>query len=267
MTDTLEFPDACTGRILALEGAHNFRRIEGWRTADGRSVAAGRLYRASSLHALTDADLDALAPLRIAHVVDLRSRMERDAFPSRRAATAATVWTGAEGSANADLTRMMRLDNVGLDDFRGAMRKVYADFTDDLAEALSSLFSILMAMEDESAVLIHCAAGKDRTGFVTAMLLRALGVVEAEVRADYLLTNATYERAFAAFAGDHGLAELEAAVPGAAGAMLGAHAEYLASADEALLRRWGSFDRYLAAACGLDEGARAHLRDRFLDDT
>ncbi|WP_159979020.1 MULTISPECIES: tyrosine-protein phosphatase [unclassified Novosphingobium] len=264
MTDTLEFPRAHLDRILALEGAHNFRHVAGWRTGDGRTVAPGRLYRASSLHTLTDADHDKLAPLGIDLVVDLRSRMERDAFPSRWATRPGTVWTGAEGSANADLTRMMRLDNVGLSDFRAAMRKVYADFTQDLAEALTSLFSALLAQGSEGAVLIHCAAGKDRTGFVTAMLLRALGVVEDDVSADYLLTNATYARAFAAFAGDHRLAELEAGIPGAAQVMLGAHTEYLASADAVLLERWGSFEHYLAAACGLDDRGRARLQALYL---
>jgi protein-tyrosine phosphatase len=267
MTDTLEIPEAYLDRILGLEGAHNFRHIAGWRTGDGRTVTPGRLYRASSLHSLTNGDHMMLAPLGIEHVVDLRSRMERDAYPSRWGARPATVWAGAEGSANADLTRMMRLDNVGLTDFRAAMRKVYAEFTDELAEALGCLFDALLALEDEGAVLIHCAAGKDRTGFVTAMLLRALGVVEADVRADYLLTNATFERAFAAFAGDHRLAELEARMPGASGVMLGAHAEYLASADGAMLQRWGSFEHYLAAACGLDVGRRARLQAHYLNDT
>ncbi|KMS56659.1 hypothetical protein V474_15530 [Novosphingobium barchaimii LL02] len=264
MTDTLDFPRAHLDRILTLEGAHNFRHVAGWRTVDGRTVAPGRLYRASSLHGLTDTDHDILAPLGIAHVVDLRSRAEREAFPSRWTTPPATVWTGAEGSANADLTRMMRLDNVGPSDVRAAMSKVYADFTQDLAEALTGLFSALLTQKAQGAVLIHCAAGKDRTGFVTAMLLRALGVIEDDVRADYLLTNATYDRAFGAFARHHRLAELDAGIPGAARLMLGAHAEYLTSADEALLERWGSFEHYLAAACGLNDTGRARLQGFYL---
>ena len=264
MPTDLDFDPALADRIVRLCGAHNFRRIAGWRTADGKRVAPGRLYRASSLHALEEEDLVTIASMSIGHIVDLRTASERELLPPRWPTPVPQVWTGAESSANADLTRMMARDSVSLADFRDGMRKVYADFPEDLGDAVADLLATLLEIGDGEAVLVHCAAGKDRTGFVVAMVLRALGVREEDILDDYLLTNATFERAFAAFAAGHKLDRLEAAVPGASHAMLGAHADYLASADQSLIAHWGSMDAYLAEVGRLTPAARAHLRARFL---
>lgn len=265
MPAELAFDRERADRFVRLNGAHNFRGLAGWRTADGMEIAPGLLYRASSLHLLDDSDLAALAQLAIDHVFDLRTAVEREAYRSRWPADlASTVWTGAEGSANADLTQLMTRPALATADLHAAMVKVYADFPEDLGPALSAVLKALAFGENARATLIHCAAGKDRTGFVSAMVLRALGVREQDVRTDYLLTNATFEKAYATFASGHGLDRLEAAMPGAAHAMLGAHAVYLDSADSVIASRWGGHDAYLNEVAGLTPEVRALLRSRFL---
>lgn len=265
MPAELEFDLAHAGRFVRLNGAHNFRSLAGWRTEDGMRIAPGVLYRASSLHLLDDNDLAALASLAIAHVFDLRTQVEREAYRSRWPTDPTSkVWTGAEGSANADLSRLMTRPALTTPDLHTAMRRVYADFPQDLGAAISDVLETLASGDSASPALIHCAAGKDRTGFVSAMVMRALGVREQDVRADYLLTNASFAEAYAAFATGHGLDRLEAAVPGAAHAMLGAHMTYLDSANGVILDRWGSHDAYLREVAGLSPAIRERLRSRLL---
>lgn len=170
-------------RIIELEGCFNFRDIGGHHTDDGRSVRWGRLFRSDALHHLTDADLRRVRDeLGIRIVVDLRSSAERAGeIPTSLCDPPVRehhvpLFDGERRSAPSDLS---------LDQIYSILLRV--------ARAPIARFVRLLA-ESSEPVLFHCAAGKDRTGLVTAVVLGAIGVREAEIVGDYAETRRNLDR-------------------------------------------------------------------------
>jgi protein-tyrosine phosphatase len=158
---------------------------------------------------------------------------------------------------------LMARDGLSAADFREAMRAVYGRFHDDLAEATSAAARSLA--ESDGSVLVHCTAGKDRTGFVTAMLLVAIGVRGEEVLADFLLSNANLAKARIKFNQGGRLDAIESRSPGALDALVGVHPEYLAAAMAPMVKQHGSVDNWLAQRAGIDGPMRTCLKERLLD--
>lgn len=178
-------------RRLAFEGCHNFRDLGGYRTADGRAVRWGRVFRSDALHYLTHADAERLVgELGLATAIDLRTPPEIEAG-------------GPDALAEAPVTRH-RLSLIELtaelemaeaeqllphrDDRRPeATAARYGFMLRTAGPRIAEALRILAEPSNHPAVF-YCAAGKDRTGILAAVLLGALGVPDDVVVADYLLT-------------------------------------------------------------------------------
>jgi protein-tyrosine phosphatase len=250
---------------IPLDGSHNFRSVADWRARDGRRVTHGKLFRADGLDQLSDADQARLAGLGLSHVFDLRSLSEIERAPSRwPSGMAPRIWTGAESAAEADIMQLMQRDAATGRDFHAAMCQVYARFPNDLAKAFASVAATLLDDPDCDATLIHCAAGKDRTGFTVAMLLHAIGIERDDVMADYLLSNASFDVARERFDIDGRLSSLEARAPGAVAALVGVDADYLHAAEKRMEQDFGSIDNWLEQSAGLSAGRRDLLAARLL---
>lgn len=256
-----------------LDGAPNFRAVAPLPTAHGRRLRAARLWRSDALHRLTDADLDALAALRIGAVLDLRREDERTQMPTRWPAAAprdTLVFDDVPDRLQAVRAGGWRLALDGPDfHAEGARRwmvETYGRMPAALAPAVLAAARRLAGTDREPVpVLVHCTAGKDRTGFVVAMLLAAVGVPRDAIVDDYLesarrtppadLARRLVERA--------GLRpaprELEAIET-----IADVRVEYLEAALAELGRTHGSIDAYLEAT-GVDGALRAALRDALLD--
>lgn len=249
-------------RFVPLTGTHNFRRVADWRTPDGKRLRGGALLRSSGLEELTGSDADMLGALEIARVIDLRSTAECAADPSNWHGAAPSTWSGATCAAAANLATLIKGPPLTLEQLEGELMGVYAAFPVDLASALRATFDALE--HQEGAVLVHCAAGKDRTGFVIAMVLRALGIREEDVLADYLMTNESFADACIRFQQRDHIAGLEARTPGAIRLMLSASTAFLGTADRAILDGWGSMDGYLEEMAGLPRDRRDAIRARLI---
>jgi protein-tyrosine phosphatase len=166
-------------RRLPLEGAPNFRDLGGYRTTDGRYVRWGILYRAGQLAGLTEADYRYLSGLGLRLVCDFRIDAERQRSP--------TNWVGGNPPellpASVDTISYAR---PGID-IREHMRNVYNRMPFDAAAEFGTILHRFV--RGDLPALVHCTAGKDRTGFFSALLLTALGVPFETVREDFLLTN------------------------------------------------------------------------------
>ena len=181
---TAEMP--AHARVLALQGAANFRDLGGYRTADGRQVRWGRVFRSDKLSALTPEDQQAIALLNIGAVVDLRTREERIQQPSRWLNTPADVYESPKPTLQTVVATLLK-HATNAATARAAVRDFYAGMPDMYSEEYAALFKRLAA--GETPLLIHCTQGKDRTGVAAAVLLRALGVPRKTVIADYVLTE------------------------------------------------------------------------------
>ena len=174
-------------RLLPLVGASNFRDLGGYPTTDGRFTRWGRLFRSDTLHELTGDDLEVLRELGLASVIDLRTKSELERTGRGRLAEEPIAYLhasvlqeeGGESSAapappdGDPAERYLWYLDVG---------------RDALAKALT-----LVADPQNQPVVFHCAAGKDRTGVLAALVLDILRVAHPVIVEDYVITATRME--------------------------------------------------------------------------
>jgi protein-tyrosine phosphatase len=255
-------------RILSLEGVDNFRDFGGYNTAAGRAIRPGQLYRSAHHGQATEADLAAIAALNITVIVDLRRGEERQRTPSRRHdGFAARLIENDGNEASSDpFVEFIRTSDVSEGAFRDYMLGYYrgAPFDERHLDLFSRYFQALA--EEDGAVLIHCTAGKDRTGLLAALTHHVAGVHRDDIFEDYLLTNtvASFERRLPAVR--QMIVEVSGKTPTDAATRIAVSvdAAYLERAFEVIEARSGSLDAYLKDALGLDAGLRAKVEARLL---
>ncbi len=175
-------------RYLHLEGGCNFRDVGGRTTADGRTVRWGHVYRTGVLRYLTPADTERLTSLGVRTICDLRRTDEREREPTRWPTPDVTTLTWEDGKdAPAVTGRLSPRQQLDAHDMRTAMLNMYRDLPRWMVPRVRGLFECVAG--DRMPVVVHCSAGKDRTGFAVAMLHAALGVGAETVMQDYLYTN------------------------------------------------------------------------------
>ncbi len=258
-------------RHLALEGVENFRDFGGYATGSGARLRAGRLYRSASHGKATDADLAAIAALEIAVVVDLRRKHERLRDPSRRpdGFTAEVVEHHAPGEEQEEDSWVVHVTSSDLTEasFRDYMFRYYAEapFNPRMVDLYTRYFEILARAE--GPVLIHCAAGKDRTGILAALTHHLTGVHRDDMMADYLATNDPARAARRLPLVSEAIRELTGRAPpeGAVRVAMGVEAAYLETAFAAMIERAGGVDEYLHATLGVDTARRRALEARLIE--
>lgn len=262
-----------TSEQLLLEGAPNFRDFGGYATADGRRVRRRRLYRSELLLDLGPRDLATLAGLDIGLVCDLRSPGERsklsNEWPTGAPYELLALDLGSSLSAVQPDKWSRKLADPKFDAQRAhaALAENYRRMPASYAGDLRALFDRL-TRPDARAVLVHCAAGKDRTGFVSAMLLTALGVPHDTIVEDYLATNGRYS--FDRLVSTRLRLVLhvdtlpEHADP-ALRVLASVRPEFLAAAFEVLEKKYGGAQRYLEDICDLSSERREQLQAALLE--
>ncbi|MGR6328251.1 tyrosine-protein phosphatase [Sphingomonas sp. XXL09] len=248
-------------RLVALQGGQNFRDLGGYRTADGRIVKWGLLYRSGAMNALTPADFATLAQHGLRTVCDLRDTRERTKAPVN--------WPTGHAPAvfadDYDMSGAMReLADPALDGAkaRALMQRTYADLPFRFAGQYRRMFAELAA--GHAPLAVNCSAGKDRTGVAAALLLTVLGVPRATVMQDYLLSNRYFDPARAA-AQDPNTAAFTQRLPAdAVKALMDVEPAYLDAAFAAIAARPGGLAAYQRDQLGLDPATVRRLRDRYL---
>ena len=163
-------------RLIALEGATNFRDLGGYEALDGRRVRWRRLFRADGLHRLTPGDGGVLAALGLEEALDMRYGPERAGEPALLPDSVASVHIGLAAAPGASLLETMNLGGVSSAAVaKDWLTRSYAGYPEKYAPACGAILRRLVA-EDAPPLLFHCTAGKDRTGFAAAVVLEALGV-------------------------------------------------------------------------------------------
>ncbi|MBW8815118.1 MAG: tyrosine-protein phosphatase [Caulobacterales bacterium] len=254
-------------RHLDFEGIENFRDFGRYGAAAGRRLKAGQLYR-SGHHALaTDADLAQLKGLGVAAIVDLRQPNERAQAPSRR-------WPGFDGEV---IENDMGIARDWLAELQASPLTAEALLADTRRHYRSNVFEprlidlfgrfLRAVAAADGGVVVHCAAGKDRTGLACAFLHHIAGVHPDDILADYLLTNdeARLDRKVAS-AGEF-VESLTGRRPAdsALRVWVQVYPEYLDEAFAEIRERCGSIDAYLETVLGLDARLRGRIHDKVLN--
>lgn len=253
---------------LYLQGADNFRSLKDMPTRSGRRIGDHSLLRADQLHRLTADDWQTLQRLGLKTVCDLRSGGERERYPSCLPESGMQqLHLEVIGDVRADpRIAAMLADNPVAEGARGMMLEVYRRLPGMLAPRLSALFKLFS--EDSASVLIHCAAGKDRTGVAVMLLLHALGVAPEHIMADYLrsarrfsqLDSERQEAMSNTVSRMVGQPVSESAID----AVLDARPEYLNAAYAVIEAEYGGLDCYLQRFSGLSNAGLQELRNTLL---
>jgi len=249
-------PPQMTDRTLGVEGVDNFRDYGGYVAAGGR-LRERMLFRSAHHGNSSPRDLDILGQLGIAAVIDLRGPSERAKAPSRWPdGFAAQIFeTEIETGAVAPHLEAAAKGATSAAEAHDVSRAVYADlpYRAPMISALRRYFRVAADVVGPS--LIHCAAGKDRTGVAVALLHAALGVHRDDIITDYLLTNATgrFEERMAT-----GIATMRRNFgpklsEEAARAFVRVEPSYLDAAFDAIEQRSGDLAAYLRAEIGIDK--------------
>jgi protein-tyrosine phosphatase len=241
-------------RHLNLAGASNFRDLGGYPAKDGRTIRWRQIFRSNHLGHLTDDDIGVLRGLGVRSAFDFRGAEERAAAlcgvkeiavhslpiePTVVAALRAIVAGGTPLSSAAALE---------------VMRDSYRSYVRQNTPRFRALFSHLL--EDRAPLVIHCTAGKDRTGFACALILHTLGVPEDVIAEDYLLTNRFYRRDPTA----------SSDLPEEVRQVLGSvQPPFLAAAFEVISADYGDLENYLSDALGLGAAERRAFEARYLE--
>lgn len=248
-------------RIVPLQRVPNFRDMGGYAAAEGRRVQWGKLYRSAELARMTEWDRQYARSLGIVWICDLRTPGEVRRYPSPRIG----------GELNENLSFMASADP-------GEMASVSSDgmTINMLADAnrmmvgnteLAALFLRRLLDQEGAPVLFHCAAGKDRTGFVGSLILQALGVDRQDILSDYALTNRFAERLNGEAGGGGAPAWAEAMkhLPEEVrSALIEARPAYLQAAFDEIDRKYGGFETYWTIGLGLSLEELRRLRDFYL---
>jgi len=186
---------------IKLEGCFNFRDLGGYRTSDGRTMTTGQVYRSDGLQRLTSSDLDHLCgQLGLGAVIDLRAHDEvrEDGvgsiakrttihhvplFPEARTPRGkrdAKAGNDASGDAPSPSEEVLANMPPNMGELYVIMLRAAQDPIVQVVELLGS---------SECPIVFHCAAGKDRTGIISAVLLSLLGIPEETIIADYAFSR------------------------------------------------------------------------------
>jgi len=246
-------------RRIDFEGSFNFRDLGGWETTDGRSVRWKKLYRADSVHRLTDADVEkAHQELGVRTLIDLRSDMEvqfggvgalAELVVTRYHApvTSRAVDAPIAAAPSAD-----RSPEAMVDQYLGIL-----DHSSDLVvEAVEAL-----ASDEALPGVFFCAAGKDRTGVLAAVVLGAIGVRDEDIVTDYVLTEESIEAIITRFATGEGAPAMYRDLPPSHFAPF---AETMERVIDGVRSRYGSFATYLTSR-GLPDDALRSLQASLLE--
>ncbi|MFC9296123.1 tyrosine-protein phosphatase [Streptomyces sp. NPDC057011] len=262
-----------TIRQIPLQGSVNLRDLGGYRTYTGGQVRQGLVYRSDALSKLTAADITTVSGLGLTKVVDFRIPMElqydgADRLPAGLAPTSRPVSDlGLYGTlvgaiASGDPVKQEQM--LGGGRAEAYMRDIYRTFVtspENRAQFAASLREI--ADGGQGPLLYHCTSGKDRTGWMSYVLLRALAVPEESAERDYLASNtfrAAYDAQVRAGLKQSGrMQNPDLLIP-----LQEVRQDYLDSATDRLEADYGSFYGYLTDGLGLDLRTLAKLQNKLV---
>ena len=255
-------------RRIRLSGTYNLRDLGGYPAAGGRAVRWGVLYRSDHLGRLTPLGLEQVRAFGLAAVLDLRSEEERKAAPDRLPAEAPLrvvelpISYALSGSPE-ELGRRLKTGDVAGVDVPALMLRTYRQFATAFAPQFGRLVREVLDAGGQP-VLFHCTAGKDRTGFAAALLLRLRGVSQETVLHDYGLST-RYN--LGAWRWQLWLLRLFRGTAPArvARQLCAAEAPYLQAAFEAASQTYGSFDAFVLQGLGLGQADVDRLRELLLE--
>jgi protein-tyrosine phosphatase len=245
---------AATPHVVPLQGTSNFRDVGGYLTEDGRRVRRGVVYRSSGTDTLTVADARLIKRLGIRVFCDLRDAPERHPRLPGVNLPRIVIWPD-------EPRQPMQLGSAAAAD--RMIREGYAQMPEAYAPQIGDIFR--MIARGDVPLAFNCSAGKDRTGFTAAVLLRTLGVPRETVMADFLASNRLYRPTAADLRSGPAAWAATGADPATVAVLMGVNGAWLDAAFAAIDQRYGSLNGYLRDGLRLTPQELAMIRRRMLE--
>ncbi|KNZ42025.1 tyrosine-protein phosphatase [Acetobacterium bakii] len=179
-------------RLIQLENSINIRDIGGYTGHEGRKVKWRKVIRSEELAHLSDKDVAYFEDLDLKHAFDFRNKRKADQQVDRLPESTEYHLIPIFDSFNQGISEMDFTQPGSVDTF---MRAIYKIQTEDRAQCFAEVLKVLTE-PSEFPILYHCTNGKDRTGFMTYLILSLLGVAEETIISDYTLTNLTFDESY-----------------------------------------------------------------------
>lgn len=255
-------------RKLPLQGATNFRDLGGYKTSDGHTVKWGKLFRSDELAGLTKEDAVYLQTAGLKTIVDFRTDAEVKSKPDPTLTGVNYLHIPAfkESGSGTDLSSLIgsgSLDQLGEpgDMLVQANRQMVQS-----PEAFKEMFNLILDPA-QTGLVQHCTAGKDRTGFGSALILLALGVPKETVVEDFLLSN-VYREAYNKAAVESIVSQMQLTDEKTIEvfkALMDVRREYIEAAFDEMQKSYGSIDGFLEKGLGLTAEKREQLKKLYLE--
>jgi protein-tyrosine phosphatase len=253
-------------RCITMEGAYNFRDMGGYHAKGGAKVRWGALYRSGKLSELSARDISVMGGLSMSLIFDFRREDECERAPNRYSdVNVNKVNLPITPGSGESFFNRVAAGHANSEQMIQFMVELNVDLALNQTTQYQQMFAGLLA-NNTGAVLIHCAAGKDRTGFGSALILAALGVSRSDLLIDYMLSNkylpveeeitkmlATYE--------DYFPKNIDRSV---LRPMFEVRPEYIGAAFDAIDAAYGNIEAYLNQALHLSKADIERLKLRYL---
>jgi protein-tyrosine phosphatase len=268
MNSTIQANPEHPRRFVNVEGSINLRDFGGYTTQQGKTVKEGLLFRCGSMNDIPEHAFDDFAALDISVICDLRSQEEAESSPTPTGGPFACrvhipIWPGSSTQFLETISKQNR--GPSTDQFADFMENVTREIARDHVEAYKQLLRELVSTD--KGFLLHCSAGKDRTGFGAAIILTLLGVDHETVMHDYLVSNESIElfhrmrdRMVQNLKDQGKNVKIDDEI---IEVMSGVRAEYLLGAFEEIDNHYGGMSGYLEEI-GISAADEKHLLERLL---
>lgn len=262
---------------LTFEKLNNTRDLAGLKTADGKKIKAGVLFRSGQLFKASENDIRLLEQAGIGKIIDLRTYEEVTEAPDpavngaqylhlpviKDLAAGITREKASDNDAVAAVVKeCLKQDNYAVD----YMCEMYRDFVhSEYTRKQYHAFVRELINGEGIPVLWHCTAGKDRTGFAAVAVLYLLGVSWDDITADYLATNENLcdevNELTARYLPPDSPKQLEDAIR----TLFGAREEFLDALSDAAQKKYGSFEGFLFEGIGITKEEQQMLKSIYLE--
>lgn len=234
-------------RVLPMSGTFNFRDLGGYKTGNGKYVKWGKLFRSGEMSGLTGEDRAYLESIPLISVVDFRASSEISSAPDVYPSSVQNVYSYpiTRGIIMAEVNKMPDKEEA----YRIMVDANTAFVTNpEIITQLKYFFETLQDKEN-TPLVFHCTAGKDRTGIASALILLALGVDEETVIKDYILSNRCIKDKYAAMVERYPNLE----------PLLQVDDSYIRAAFDKIKENHGSFERFFTEVLEIDPGTLKEL--------
>ncbi|MBK0370060.1 tyrosine-protein phosphatase [Flavobacterium agrisoli] len=246
-------------RLVPVKGGMNFRDVGGYKTADGKEVVWGKIYRSTAVDKLTDSDISLLDKKKIHTVIDFRGKQEAAAAPDKLPKNASYTLCPAGSDSlpsAAQMTAMLKnVNNDFLLDFYGKSAVAHS------GDRFRSLFVKLLTLDQNEALMYHCTGGRDRTGMATALFLYSLQVPMETIEADYVASNVYLKKSNKKMMS--GLAQLSGLSESEIEQKMALKPEYLQVFFSGIKQQYGSVENFMEKELGVGNNEIALLRKKY----